>query len=326
MKKWKELQQKLQERQLDNGMFTAAPNSKNELMTKFIWLRDCANIYPALDEKHKEEMRKGFFQIYQNDQKSEKFNLKKFDPKTEHTHIHPLRKLDLSEIDQTWSFIQNDAVGQNYEMLSKIQGFTMEESYSFLKYLAHVNFPYCKGFGMWEEGPKEVRASSLAQCIRGIEANEKRFRLTKKSRRLKEAAYSNLKNILENGETKRGRDADIALATVLYPNDLDLSPELKEIQIQRLKTLEGEWGLKRYVGDPWNGLEWSLELGREMQWPMGLALMYLITNETHYIKTLREIHDRFDYIPEGIIDGESNGTDLTEALAFYTLAEKQAKG
>jgi hypothetical protein len=58
---------------------------------------------------------------------------------------------------------------------------------------------------------------------------------------------------------------------------------------------------------------------------MGLSKMYLITGKQDYIIRLREIYKKFGYMPEGIVDGESNGTNLLESLAFYTCAEKLAE-
>ena len=58
-------------------------------------------------------------------------------------------------------------------------------------YLEKIKYWENEGFGFWEEGPKELRSSSLAACLRGIESFKKilMMRLEQKNYFLKDILH-----------------------------------------------------------------------------------------------------------------------------------------
>ena len=97
----------------------------------------------------------------------------------------------------------------------------------------------------------------------------------------------------------------------------------KEI-ITKVRSLEGEYGVKRYIGDDWNGKEDKLGLGNEMLWGLGSPWLYLTTGNKKDLEKSRNIVKKFGYV-EGVVDGEANCTQLLWFMAKHILAEKYAE-
>lgn len=306
----------------ENGLYPAAVGSEYEVMNNRFWVRDNYYMYLASNKETKNKILSAFQKIIDNQAGHGKFENT---PSLDKEYLHPIYKADLSEIDEVWGFIQNDSAGNMLEIFSE----NKDEWHAgmVLNYLDKINYWNSKGFGFWEEGPKEVRASSLAACLRGIESFQENFYENKKTKKLLDKGYKQLLKTLEFGETKT-RNEDLAMISLIYPGKLNekiITSEIKNDIIRKVQTLEGRWGIKRYFGDQWNGKENILEPGKEMQWTMGLPWMYLATGEKEYLTRSKKIKDKFGFLPEGIVDGKAGHTSfLLWTEAMYKLAKEKA--
>lgn len=305
--------------QHENNLFSAAINSKNELMNKYFWLRDNYYIYLALNSASKLKIIKAFQKITDYNKKLKKFD---YPPSTDSEHIHPVYNENLEEITGEWAFVQNDSAGNMLEILSEAKDKYRADL--IIRYLATIEFWNCPDSGFWEEG-KELRSSSLAACLRGLESYENNFGDNKKTREMLNKGYKSLKNLLPN-ETP-ARSSDIALLSLIYPDKLNhsiITRDLKQKIIENVMPLVGEYGVKRYLGDKWDGIDWSLGEEKEMQWTMGLPWLYLCTGQKEYFEKAREIRIKYRTMPEGIVDGKPNCTScLLWSEAIYRIAEKK---
>lgn len=313
----------LEKYQHSNGLFPAAVNSKSELMNKCFWIRDNYYIYLAVRPKIKKKIISAFQDIADYLNYLGKFNYK---PTQDWMYIHPRYNKELKEISGPWAWVQNDCAGNLLEILSNARD--KKRGRLIVDYLETIEYWRCPDFGFWEEGPKEVRSSSLAACIRGLEKYHKKIQKTKEpSKILKEMiekGYESLESLLPN-ET-RTRPYDLALLSLIYPKQI-IPKDIKEKIIQNTKLfLEGSKGVERYLGDVWNGKEKSLEKNKKMQWTMGLPWLYLCTKDAEYLKRAITIKQEFKTMPEGIIDGKPNCTKhLLWAEAMYGSAIKEFK-
>jgi len=313
---------KLKEYQHKNGLFPASPNSDNSEMNKF-WIRDNYYIYLAVRQDIKKKMVKAFQNITDYLRDLGKFDYK---PTEDWMYIHPRYNENLKEIPGEWSWLQNDVAGNLLEILSDARD--GKRARLIVDYLNTIKYWNLADYGFWEESPKEIRSSSLASCIRGLEKYHKKIQKNKNpSKNLKQMiykGYEKLYSLLPN-ETKT-RKYDLALLSLIYPKQI-ISDDMKEIIIMNTKNyLEKTWGVKRYLGDTWNGKENNLGKGKEMQWTMGLPWLYLCTKETNYLLRAIKIKQKFGTMPEGIINGWPNCTKhLLWSEAMYKLALDEFK-
>jgi len=304
----------LENYQSRNGLFPAAINSKNELMNERFWIRDNYYIYLAVDLEIKKRMFHAFEDLVDYLDHLGKFNHR---PTEEWMYIHPLYDKDLKEIDSGWSWVQNDCAGNLLEILS--EGADKRRSTFILNYLDNIEYWKCPDYGFWEEGPREIRSSSLAACIRGIESFEKNINVTEQTIYLKNKGDEALRSLLPD-ETPT-RNYDLALLSVIYPKQL-VDDDMKQRILNNTRLhLEKTWGIIRYPGDKWDGQKWDLGKGKEMPWPIGLAWKSLAGKEASSLLRLIEIKKRSGKIPGGIIEGMPNCTPLSLwAEAMYKLA------
>lgn len=315
------MQFNLENCQHENNLFPAAIGSKNELMNKYFWLRDNYYIYLALNSTSKLKIIKAFQKIVDYNKKLEKFD---YTPLIDPKHFHPVYNEKLEEISEGWTFVQNDSVGNILEILSEAKDKYRADL--IIRYLATIEFWSCPDSGFWEEG-KELRSSSLAACLRGLESYKNNFGDNKKTGEMLNKGYKSLKSILPN-ETPT-RSSDLALLSLIYPGKLDhniITKDLKQKIIENVIVLLRDYGVLRYFGDKWNGIDWSLGEGKEMQWTMGMPWFYLCTGQKEYFEKAREIKLRYGTMPEGIVDGKPNCTScLLWSEAMYRIAKKQMK-
>ncbi|MBU2576161.1 MAG: hypothetical protein KKF50_00385 [Nanoarchaeota archaeon] len=267
----------------ENGLFPAAIGSENRLMNDWFWIRDNYYIWLAGGEKVKKRIGSAF-------QKFIDYNifLGKFDniPKEEYEFIHPLctgemQEITVDNLKQGWAFIQTDSYGNLLEVMSEIGD--QRRADIMADYLNTISFWDLKDYGFWECGVREIHASSLAACLRGLESYESSFGISVKN--LKYNGYDSLQEVLRVGETL-GRESDLALMSLLYPGKLDariITPRASGKIIASLGCLEGGYGFRRFLGDDWDGLvhigDDKLVGGQEMQWGIGSSWKYLITRD-----------------------------------------------
>ncbi len=298
-----------------NGLFPASIKSKNNLMKKIFWIRDNYYIYLAVEDDLKKKMIRGFQKIIDNNIKKIKLHSKE-KPTKDYMHIHPRYNEDLKEIQEPWGWVQNDAIGNLLEVLSNIKD--KDRAELLVSYLNTIEFWKCPDFGFWEEGPKQIRSSSLASCIRGLESFQTNISNNKKLEKIIDLGYKTIYEIIPK-ETKK-REHDLALLSLIYPKQI-ISTAIKNRIITNVQCLEGHWGVKRYFKDSWNGNEKNQTEKNRMQWVIGLPWLYLCTQKIDYLLRAIELKKEFySCLPEGIINGEPNKTDLIWSEAMYKLA------
>ncbi|MFW6173234.1 MAG: glycoside hydrolase family 15 protein [Elusimicrobiota bacterium] len=266
-------------------LFPAVPG-KGGMMNRY-WIRDNYYIYHAASDETKERIYKGFEKIVKKHEDNIRAAVEN-PPKEDYQHIHPVYNQDYNEIDGDWGFVQNDSVGNLLEVLARHNSPYAELIYD---YLMAIEWWKCPDFGMWEEGPKRMHVGSLAACIRGLEQYYKNDKVIE--------AIEKIDNIISNWKP------DLEFLSILYPRTKGFVDESsKKIIIELIKPLMGEWGVKRYIGDRWNGATRTAET--EPEWPLGFCFLYEITGDDYYLKRLDTIKNTFGYIPESIIDGKPN--------------------
>ncbi len=216
-------------------------------------------------------------------------------------HIHPRYNEDLREIPGEWGWVQNDSVGNLLEILSDARD--AKRARFIVRYLDTIEYWQCPDFGFWEEGPKQVRSSSLAACIRGLESY-RQVESNRAIRNLIERGYESLYELLPN-ETKT-RKHDLALLSLIYPKQL-VPNDIKEKIVTNVQSLEGRWGVERYFGDSYDGIGRSSDPHYKRQWLLGLRWLYIITEKLDYFLRAREVEETFGPV-EGIVNGRPTGT------------------
>ena len=271
-----------------NKLFPAVPGRKDVMGN--VWIRDNYYIYHSASDKTKKRIFRGFEEIVKKHQRKIEHCLL-HPPKEDHEYLHPLYKPNLEEIDHEWGFIQNDAIGNLLEILSIHRSRYAQLVYD---YLMKIKFWECPDYGMWEEGPKRIQTASINACIKGILA----FKFQRPDVKILPEIYTALHKAKE-------KEADLSLLT-LHDHSL----------LEQVKPLIGKYGVKRYLGDKWNGETRDEEV--EPEWCFGLAFLYQITGDKKYLDKLDEIHEQVGYIPEMMINGEPNiNTPLNWAEAMY---------
>lgn len=310
----------LEKYQHKNGLFPAAVGPDTHPMMKNFWIRDNYYIYLAVNEESKNRMIHAFQNIVDYLKHLGKFDYK---PTEDYMYIHPRYNENLKEIPGEWAWVQNDSVGNLLEVLADVGD--RKRTKLIVDYLETIEYWNCPDSGFWEE-KKEIRSSSLAACIRGLENYHKKIQKTKEpSKSLKEMiekGYKSLESLLPN-ETET-RAFDLALLSTIYSKQV-VSNDIKEkITMNIYNHLYSEkysWGVKRYVGDTWNGKDNNLGKGKEMQWTMGLPWLYLASKKIFPLQKATIIKQKYGTMPEGIIDGKPNCTKhLLWAEAMYKLA------
>ena len=327
----------LENYQSENGLFPAAINSKHRVMNENFWIRDNYYIYQAVSEPTKEKMLNGFraiFDIHAN--KIIYHGNKK--PTEDWMYIHPLYNIKLEEITNErfgWPWVQHDCVGNLLEIFSQTKNpEDKERAKVLIDYLYNIEIWDNPDYGFWERGPKEIRASSMAAVLRGVEEFKRNHKTNKaiqdKTRRIISNCYNSLDSVRYDGESALHK-ADLALLSLIWPGKLNekvINNDVKKNIIQFVKPLVGGYGIKRYIGDDWNGItdrKKDFQPGKnEMEWAMGLPWLYLSTKDKKYLDQIREIKKEFGTIPEGFIDEMPNCTPcLLWAEVMSKLAEKE---
>lgn len=246
--------------QLPSGLLIAGGGDYDK-----IWIRD--NVYVALALAEAGDMS-GAAKIYVELCKiiSRYEHILDADayPQQDSELLHPRFTTMGYEVPGEWSNKQHDAVGallfgigcmyaHNQTLIGEHE---QRIAQKLVHYLQTCHYWEDPDNGMWEESPPTVHASSLAACIRGIEAVAEfcEYDAAGFTR-----AQQNLDRLLPNeGSTYR---TDMALLSLVWPYGYK-RPDLVEI-IE--KQLLRKWGVIRHVGDAYEAGGSS-----EPQWVMGI--------------------------------------------------------
>jgi GH15 family glucan-1,4-alpha-glucosidase len=259
--------------QLPNKLFVAGGADYNK-----VWIRD--NVYVALAfaeaGRHKEaaEIYSGlcrFIELYEP-------LLSRTDyPVKEAELLHPRFDVSGGLVAEHWSNKQHDAVGALLYGLGTSQVPLSKSEQRIAQGLVHY-LELCRYWkdldnGMWEE-KAALHASSLAACIKGIEAVSSFCQHDSDS--LKKAKQT-LDRLLPNESVIH--PVDMALLSLIWPYGYKHRDIVELIEFELLR----EYGVIRHVGDTYeaNGKT-------EPQWVMGLPWLGIAQFELGNIQKARE--------------------------------------
>jgi len=268
-----------------NGLYPATTSKQNPDM-QYFWIRDNYWIYKSGISQ--QSIGEAFATIVRKHEHKIKCTINSR-PCHEWEYIHPRYSENLEELDGEWGWIQNDCVGNLLEVLT-LEGFEDEAELVF-RYIKENNLYGVEGYGFWED-EKKIHGSSLAALYRGVSCFQPQ-------------GWERVKYQEQVMEIMRGKErVDLQDLTVLWPVQVVNDDLRKQIVYRVQEEILGEYGVKRYKGDDWNGE--CFEGVVEPEWPIGLAYLYLITGEERFRSRLRELRDCFGCLPESFIEGEPN--------------------
>lgn len=180
----------------------------------------------------------------------------------------------LTELREKWSHHQNDALGYFvwlYCKLARAGEFmpatsNLETLALFPKYFHAIQYWQDPDSGHWEEPPKKIAASSVGAVLAGLTQMKlwlggcpeaTRQILAQGTEELLEELISRgaaaLNAILpwesRTSQLSHGRQHDAALLFLIYPLEIVDARQAEQIVHNVINHLQGEYGIKRYLGD-----------------------------------------------------------------------------
>lgn len=267
---------------LDNGLFPAASLNQENSYTgySFVWVRD--NIHVAFAHAFNGEtecalrttatLMQYFLRHKWHFERIVSGELDPNDPMNR-PHVRFLGE-NLSEVDQKWAHAQNDALGYFLWLYCKLRGTApllpsaeeVEMLALFVLYLDRIQYWKDEDSGHWEE-IRKIAASSIGIATAGLkEVRNLVTRLGWKefavgARRvtlelldqLIQQGQESLANILPaecvQQELGKNRRYDSALLFLIFPTDVVSEEMADTILSDVLHNLQGEYGIRRYLGD-----------------------------------------------------------------------------
>ena len=279
---------------LENGLFPAASLQAGTEYTgySYVWVRD--NIYVAF--AHHLQGRTSV--AVENIKTLARYFLKHkgrfeaiIDGRTDYNepmnrpHIR-FEGSDLSEIHQKWAHAENDALGYFIWLFcllhnSGVCSMSQEERellVLFVYYFKTIRYWQDEDSGHWEE-ERKVEASSIGTVVRGLQE----FRVLLQNEggagfdfRDKVVTVNLLDELIDEGEKslfkilpaesvssihRKSRPYDAALLFLVFP--MNVVPEKMADQIVKdvTRNLEGDYGIRRYLGDSF----WSADYKKKLK-------------------------------------------------------------
>lgn len=251
-----------------------------------------------------------------------------------HAKFHPIT---LREHTPEWGHHQVDAVG----LFLFIIAFSVKQGLPILTskkdkdmvqllvdYLEGVKYAAEGDFGMWEENPLALRASSIGAAVAGLAAvKEMKLAVVKDS--MIAEGYTALAMLLPN-ETAF-RDTDMATLSLIWPYRVVSEDMAKEILARVKSKLVQEKGLNRYWGDEYYGRSKN---GVSAEWPLGFFWLAIIESDLgdtekakYWFKRGMSTMTDDGYLPELCIDGKGNDhTPLAWTHSFAAIAHEKIMG
>lgn len=211
-----------------------------------------------------------------------------FDESMNRPHVRFEGK-DLSEIDQKWAHAQNDALGYFLWLFCLLhnrglRSFLEEERELlalFAYYFQKIRYWQDEDSGHWEE-TRKVEASSIGAVVRGLE--ELKVVLRKRCgegfrHREKTVTVDLLDQLITNGreslerilpaeciqpdakKAKKNRPYDAALLFLVFPMNVAREEMADKIVQNVIKHLQGDYGIRRYLGDSF----WSADYKKKLR-------------------------------------------------------------
>lgn len=279
---------------LPNGLFPAADLQQDARYTGYasIWLRDNVHIAHAHHEVGKSAVAVKTVRALLEYMKKQAPRFIKIINKESDPHAVMLRPhvrfdgLTLSDIDQNWAHAQNDALGYLlwlYFKLAREDCFAPSPAdLDFLQlfpfYFRALPFWMDEDSGHWEE-TRKVSASSIGVVVAGL----RMMRDYWTEHRLSESnplTPELLDELIAHGENslatilpcecvqpapEKSRRYDGALQFLLYPLDV-LDESISDVILSDVReNLQGEYGIRRYIGDSFWAPGYKKKLSEDMR-------------------------------------------------------------
>jgi len=210
----------------------------------------------------------------------------------------------LSEFNQKWAHAQNDALGYFLWLYCKavsdghivLNAETEYMLHLFARYFKHIEYWQDEDSGHWEE-VRKISASSMGTVVAGLKqlaqlhldgrisktniakTNISKTNIANTNKDIHaapafleqlihqglEALYSILPYECRQEDALKHRRYDAALLFLIYPLNV-LSPEMAEVIISDVtENLQGEYGIKRYVGDSYWAADYKKKLSENVR-------------------------------------------------------------
>lgn len=180
----------------------------------------------------------------------------------------------LTELREKWSHHQNDALGYFvwlYSKLARAEEFmpatsNLETLALFPKYFDAIQYWEDADSGHWEEPPKKIAASSIGAVLAGLTQMKLWLEGCPEATRqiLAQGTEELLDELISRGaaalnailpwesrtsQLSHGRQCDAALLFLIYPLEIVDDRQAEQIVHNVINHLQGEYGIKRYLGD-----------------------------------------------------------------------------
>jgi phosphorylase kinase alpha/beta subunit len=180
----------------------------------------------------------------------------------------------LTELPEKWSHHQNDALGYFVWLYSKLalagefmpDASNLETLALFPRYFDAIQYWQDADSGHWEEPPKKIAASSVGAVLAGLrqmklwlggcpDATREIMAQGTEERLQKLISHgaAALKAILpwesRDSQLSHARQQDAALLFLIYPLEIVDDCQAEHIVHNVINHLQGEYGIKRYLGD-----------------------------------------------------------------------------
>lgn len=276
---------------LSNGLFPAAGFGKDKIKSGYsnVWVRDNVHIAHAHYVTGKTGIAvKTLTTLMQYFSKHEhRFTdiiNGKVDPSTPMNRPHiRFNGEDLEEINEEWAHAQNDALGYFLWMFCKLvnEGALFPSSANlttldlFPRYFQKIVYWQDEDSGHWEE-TRKISASSIGTVIAGLKELEKMMCSKKIGYPNAQSSLELLKSLISEGRQKldsilpneciqpdkaKWRAYDAALLFLIYPLQVVQDRQKRdEILANTREHLQGEYGIRRYIGDSYWAPDYKVKL------------------------------------------------------------------
>lgn len=235
---------------------------------------------------------------------------------------------------EEWGNRQNDAVAEVLILITELElrgvpvAITSEERdmvQKIIDYLVRIEYWHDLDNGIWEEG-LEVHASSIAPVLCAFK-NAQKISWLRVSQEAIDKGEQALHELLPR--ESRGKFADLALLSVIYPFNQATDEEVQEILRNVEYHLTRDKGVIRYKNDRYYNANTD-GFSEEAEWCMGLSWLSIIyalhghrEGAEHYLERARETITKEGKIPElyySHSETPNDNTPLGWAESMYVIA------
>jgi phosphorylase kinase alpha/beta subunit len=336
----------LKKLQMDHGLFIASLGSEYH----HVWIRDSFYMLLPFLDKDCDTYERGYhamLDIYRAYEWKIDIHTKQ-KPVYMHEYIHPrYSKYDLTEIDQEWGNCQHDAigaflwgVGAGEKAGKKILRDERDRQIiqKLVWYLGTCEYWIDADNGVWEEW-REVHSSSVGACVAGLNAVRD---IVHVDDALITKGWLSLSALFPHESASR--PVDLAQLTLVYPFNIYIEQDAKDIVAEVEEKLLRSRGVIRYQGDSYystiddegRGQPLVHYYNTEAEWCFGISWLGLahlqfgnVEKAKMYLEWSRNLMMEDGSIPElyfANTDKPNPNTPLGWCSAMHILLEEKLGG